>query len=154
MREMAGPQSVRFRSPRKVGTSQLSPCSTQSVSRATMSPMTNALTNAAVAAVTASVEEDTAQKCPHRPRRTTRQEGANQPDLIIWQLPSTASHQQTISMLGEIVTSSRSICTDPRPISSCKVCNFVFISHVVDVRSLTDANEATYSIEFGSNFSL
>ena len=60
-----------------VAVNELSPRSTQSISRATMSPMINALTtctcNARVAAVTASVEEDTEVPVP---RRTTRSQSA------------------------------------------------------------------------------
>ena len=76
---------------------------------------------------------------------------------LIWQLPSKASYQRTIPMLGEIATSSRSTCPDPylysRPILSYKTCNFDFYFMLL-IFVLTDANEATYSIEFGSNFSL
>ena len=57
----------------EVAVNELSPRSTQSISRATMSPMTNALTNATVAAVIASVEEDTEVPVP---RRTTRSQSA------------------------------------------------------------------------------
>ena len=71
----------------EVAVNELSPRSTQSISRATTSPMINALTNATVAAAVASVEEDT-QKCPHQEELP----GANQPDLI-WQLPSKASYR-------------------------------------------------------------
>ena len=47
--------------------------STQSISRATMSPMINALTNATVASVVATIEEDTEVPVP---RRTTRSQSA------------------------------------------------------------------------------
>ena len=57
----------------EVAVNELSPRSTQSVSRAAMSPMTNALANATVAAATASVEEDTEVPVP---RRTTRSQSA------------------------------------------------------------------------------
>ena len=57
----------------EVAVNELSPRSTQSISRATMSPMINALTNATVAAVIASVEEDTEVPVP---RRTTRSQSA------------------------------------------------------------------------------
>ena len=57
----------------EVAVNELSPRSTQSVSRATMSPMINALTNATVAAVIASVEEDTEVPVPSR---TTRSQSA------------------------------------------------------------------------------
>ena len=57
----------------EVAVNALSPCSTQSVSRATMSPMINALTNATVAGVIAFVEEDTEVPVP---RRTTRSQSA------------------------------------------------------------------------------
>ena len=48
----------------EVAVNELSPRSTQSTSRATMSPMINDLTNATVAAVIASVEEDTEVPVP------------------------------------------------------------------------------------------
>ena len=57
----------------EVAVNELSPRSTQSVERATMSPMINALTNATVAAVIASVDEDTEVPVP---RRTTRSRSA------------------------------------------------------------------------------
>ena len=57
----------------EVAVNELSPRSTQGISRATMSPMINALTNATVAAVIASVEEDTEVPVP---RRTTRSQSA------------------------------------------------------------------------------
>jgi hypothetical protein len=57
----------------EVAVNELSPRSTQSISRATMSPMINALTNATVATVIASVEEDTEVPVP---RRTTRSQSA------------------------------------------------------------------------------
>ena len=57
-----------------VAVNELSPRSTQSISRATMSPVINALTNATVAAVIATVEEDT-EVLPV-PRRTTRSQSA------------------------------------------------------------------------------
>ena len=57
----------------EVAVNELSPRSTQSISRATMSPMINALTNATVAAATASVEEDTEVTAPSR---TTRSQSA------------------------------------------------------------------------------
>ena len=53
----------------EVAVNELSPRSNQSIERATMSPMINALTNAAVAPVIATVEEDTEVAVP---RRTTR----------------------------------------------------------------------------------
>ena len=97
-----------------------------------MSLMINALTNATVASVVATIEEDT--EVPIREELP----GANQPDLI-WQLPSKALYQQTIPMLGEIVTSSRPTCTDPylypHPISSYKICNFDSYFYVTDIRS-------------------
>jgi len=57
----------------EVAVNELSPRSTQSISRTTMSPMINALTNATVAAVIASVDEDTEVPVP---RRTTRSQSA------------------------------------------------------------------------------
>ena len=57
----------------EVAVHELSPRSTQSVERATMSPMINSLTNATVASVTASVEEDTEVPVP---RRTTMSRSA------------------------------------------------------------------------------
>ena len=57
----------------EVAVNKLSPHPTQNVSRATMSPMINALTNATVAAAIASVEEDTEVPAP---RRTTRSQSA------------------------------------------------------------------------------
>ena len=119
----------------EVAVNKLPSRSTQSISRATMSPMINALTNATVASVVATIEEDTEVPVP---RRTTTE--ANQPDLI-WQLPSKASCQPIIPTHGEIATSSRSTCTDPylypRPILPYKICNFaiIIIFYVIDVRS-------------------
>ena len=57
----------------EVAVNELSPRSTQSISCTTMSPVINALTNATVAAVMASVEEDT--EVPVL-RRTTRSQSA------------------------------------------------------------------------------
>ena len=57
----------------EVAINELSPRSTQSISRATMSPMINALTNATVASVVATIEEDTEVPVP---RRTTRSQSA------------------------------------------------------------------------------
>ena len=57
----------------EVAVNELPPRSTQSTSRATMSPMINALTNATVASVVATIEEDTEVPVP---RRTTRSQSA------------------------------------------------------------------------------
>jgi len=57
----------------EVAVNELSPRSTQSISRATMSPLINALTNATVASVIATVEDDTEVPVP---RRTTRSQSA------------------------------------------------------------------------------
>ena len=54
----------------EVAINELSPHSTQSISRATMSPMINALTNATVASVIATIEEDTEVPVPRRTTRT------------------------------------------------------------------------------------
>ena len=56
---------------------KLSPRPNQSVERAAVSPMINALTNAAVAAVMASVDKDT-EKCQHREEQPG---GVNQPEI-------------------------------------------------------------------------
>ena len=48
----------------EVAVNDLSPRSTQSISRATTSPLINALTNATVAAVIATVEDDTEVPVP------------------------------------------------------------------------------------------
>ena len=65
----------------------------------TMSSMINTLTNATVASAMASDEDDTEEPVPEE------LPGANQPDEI-WQLPSKASYQPTISTLGETATSA------------------------------------------------
>ena len=57
----------------EVAVNELSPRSTQSIERTTMSPMINALTNATVASVVATIEEDTEVTVP---RRTTRSQSA------------------------------------------------------------------------------
>ena len=57
----------------ELAVNELSPRSTQSTERATMSPMINALTNATVASVIATVEDDTEVPAP---RRTTRSQSA------------------------------------------------------------------------------
>ena len=54
----------------EVAVNDLSPRSTQSISRATMSPLINALTNATVASVIATVEDDTEVPVPRRTTRT------------------------------------------------------------------------------------
>ena len=83
--------------------------------------------------------------------------GVNQPDLI-WQLPSKASCRPTIPTLGETETSNRSTSTDPylHPRSILFPTKFTIAIFVFMLLMfvLTDANEATYPIGFGSNFSL
>ena len=66
--------------PLSIDRNELSPRSTQSISRASMSPMINALTcatNATVAAVIASVEEDT-EVPVHVPTEKNYQESISQ----------------------------------------------------------------------------
>ena len=138
----------------EVAVNELSPRSTQSISRATMSPMINALTNATVAAVIASVEEDTEVPVP---RRTTRSQSArlnlaatfegfvpaNNPNA--WRdrdRPRVDLHALTLTF-----TLAQSYPTRSAILFSISI--FMLLIFV-----LTDANEATYSIEFGSNFSL
>ena len=103
---------------------ELTPSPTQSIERTTTSPMINALTNATVASVIGTVEDDTGVPMP---RRTTRSQSTR---LLIWQLPLKASYRPTILMPGETATSSRATCTDPypylRPTSSYKVYNYDF----------------------------
>ena len=92
------------------------------------------------------------QKCPCQEELP----GANQPDLI-WQLPSKASYRPTIPTLGETVTSNRPTSTDPHLTltqSHPTMFTIAIFRFMLLIFVLTDANEATYSIEFGSNFSL